>query len=77
MQKRLDWLNDYGKHKSLGYRNEISAYLNLKPYELLMHPQDAMRLRRLQRDIVRLAHDSDAIDKSPDNGSSAKKVSTN
>jgi hypothetical protein len=36
--------------------NEIAAYLNLRPYELLMHPDDAMRLRRLRDEMIRLAH---------------------
>lgn len=39
--------------------NAISAYLNLRPYELLMHPDDAMRLRRLREDAIRLAHDAE------------------
>ncbi len=35
--------------------NELSAYLNLSPYELLMHPDEAMALRRLRTDMIRLA----------------------
>lgn len=38
--------------------NEVSAYLHIRPYELLMHPSDAMSLRQLQRaaeDIVELS----------------------
>jgi transcriptional regulator with XRE-family HTH domain len=27
--------------------NEISAYLNIRPYELLLHPEDAFTIRRL------------------------------
>ncbi len=38
--------------------NEIADYLAIKPYELLMHPEDAMRLRRLKADAIRLAHDA-------------------
>lgn len=37
--------------------NELSAYLNLQPFELLLHPQDAMALRQLQasaRQVVRV-----------------------
>jgi len=34
--------------------NEASAYLNLHPYELLMHPDDAMALRRLRQDAARI-----------------------
>ncbi|GAA4827233.1 hypothetical protein GCM10023232_26830 [Sphingosinicella ginsenosidimutans] len=29
--------------------NELSAYLNIQPFELLMHPEDAMAYRRLRR----------------------------
>ena len=36
--------------------NELVMYLNLKPYELLMHPQDAMALRRLQKTAIEIAH---------------------
>lgn len=35
--------------------NQLSAYLNLAPYELLMHPDDAMAIRRLRQDIIRVA----------------------
>ena len=42
--------------------NEASAYLNLQPYELLMHPDDAMALRRLKRDAVRIAATQEAED---------------
>jgi hypothetical protein len=34
--------------------NEASAYLNLHPYELLMHPDDAMALRRLRQDAAQI-----------------------
>jgi plasmid maintenance system antidote protein VapI len=36
--------------------NELAAYLNLRPYELLMHPDEAMRLRRLREDAISLAY---------------------
>lgn len=29
--------------------NEVAAWLNLKPYELLMHPSEAMAIRGLRR----------------------------
>jgi plasmid maintenance system antidote protein VapI len=28
--------------------NELAAYLNINPHELLMHPEDAMALRQLR-----------------------------
>lgn len=42
--------------------NELAAYLNLKPHELLMHPHDAMALRRLQTAAVEIAHAADDAD---------------
>jgi hypothetical protein len=54
--------------------NEASAYLNLQPYELLMHPDDAMALRRLRRDVARLANIA-TPDDSLDSGKELKKVS--
>lgn len=41
--------------------NEVAAYLSVHPYELLMHPDDAMALRRLRTDLVRVAHDAESI----------------
>lgn len=51
--------------------NEIADYLHLRPYELLMHPDDAMRLRRLRDEMIRLAHESETME--PEEGE--KKVS--
>ena len=39
--------------------NELADYLNVKPHELLMHPEDAMAIRRLKADMIRLAHDAE------------------
>lgn len=55
--------------------NEIADYLNLRPYELLMHPDDAMRLRRLREEMIRLAHESEDVGNSPDETNTAEKVS--
>lgn len=38
--------------------NEVAKYLNLYPYELLMHPDDAMSMRRLRSEMIRLAHEN-------------------
>lgn len=38
--------------------NELAAYLNIKPHELLMHPDDAMALRRLREDAIKIATDN-------------------
>lgn len=45
--------------------NELAIYLNLLPHELLMHPDDAMALRRLRHDaerIVRIPYGGSADD---------------
>lgn len=34
--------------------NELAAYLSLHPYELLMHPEDAMEIRRLREDALKI-----------------------
>ena len=39
--------------------NELALYLNLSPYELLMTPEDAMAIRRLKADAIRLAHNQE------------------
>lgn len=53
--------------------NELAAYLNIKPHELLMHPEDAMAARRLRAEMIRLAHESEVQpDETPQ-----KKVSSN
>ena len=45
----------------------LSAYLNLQPHELLMHPEDAMAIRNLRHELIRIANlgstsDPDDID---------------
>lgn len=44
--------------------NELAIYLNLQPYELLMHPDDAMALRRLRNEALIVVETSKAIDAS-------------
>jgi transcriptional regulator with XRE-family HTH domain len=39
--------------------NELAAYLNIRPSELLMHPDEAHNLRRLKAEMIRLVHDSE------------------
>lgn len=38
--------------------NEAARALNAEPWELLMHPDRAMRLRRLRAELVGLAHEA-------------------
>lgn len=37
--------------------NQLAEYLNLRPFELLMHPDDAFGIRRLRAEMIRLAHE--------------------
>lgn len=39
--------------------NELAEYLNLRPHELLMHPEDAFAIRRLRAEMIRLAHETE------------------
>lgn len=39
--------------------NELAAYLNIRPHELLMHPDDAHAIRRLRSEMIRLAHETE------------------
>ncbi len=55
--------------------NQVADYLNLRPYELLMHPSDAMGLRRLRAEMVRLAAESDQAGETGENPPTAEKVS--
>lgn len=54
--------------------NEIADYLNIRPFELLMHPDDAMAIRRLRAEMLRLAHETRERD---DDNEAPKKVSLN
>lgn len=38
--------------------NELALYLNLEPFELLMHPDDAMAIRRLRDSAMQIAADN-------------------
>ncbi len=45
-------------HSKQPYRrdlvNEVSAWLRIRPYELLMHPDEAMALRRLRESAAQI-----------------------
>lgn len=84
-KKQSDVVNDLGWNKakvSLMVRglqpytreevNELAAYLNIRPHELLMHPDDAHAIRRLKAEMIRLAHEADAEEETRE---AAKKVS--
>lgn len=44
--------------------NELAAYLSLHPYELLMHPDEAMALRRLRQEAMRVVDTSEQLARS-------------
>lgn len=41
--------------------NELADYLNIRPHELLMHPDDAFAIRRLRQEMIRLAHETQEV----------------
>ena len=53
--------------------NELAEYLNIRPHELLMHPDDAFAIRRLRSEMIRLAHETEEAE----HHEPAKKVSLN
>lgn len=53
--------------------NELAAYLEIEPHELLMPPERAHRIRRLQTDMIRLVHDAEEAERQEPR----KKVSVN
>jgi hypothetical protein len=42
--------------------NELASYLNIKPFELLMHPEEAMAIRRLRETAAKIAEDQPVAD---------------
>lgn len=42
---------------------DLSAALNIAPFELLMHPHDAMGLRQLRKDALQVVKSSEALDR--------------
>lgn len=46
--------------------NEIADVLHVRPYELLLHPEEAMAIRRFRESAVRLAADSPPEDAPPE-----------
>lgn len=46
--------------------NEIARAMNIHPFELLLHPDDAMAIRRLSQDAVHIAADRRAVFNPPE-----------
>lgn len=42
--------------------NELADFLHIRPYELLMHPDDAMALRKLRREALQVVETSRTLD---------------
>jgi transcriptional regulator with XRE-family HTH domain len=42
--------------------NAVAAAMNIRPYELLMHPDEAMAIRRVRESAVRIAAETPAPD---------------
>lgn len=70
-QADLDRQTDWGRRKTSELMNGAQRYnrdslneaalaLNIQPYEILMHPADAMALRRLRDTALRIAADNRA-----------------
>lgn len=53
--------------------NELAEYLNIRPHELLLPPEEAFAARRLRADMIRLAHQAEEVEQE----SEQKKVSLN
>lgn len=48
--------------------NLIAKKLNIQPYELLMHPDEAMALRALRKDAMRVVETSKPLDRTGTDG---------
>lgn len=48
--------------------NELAAYLNIAPFELLMHPDDAARLKRMRAGAMELLEGGKAFDQTGTDG---------
>lgn len=53
--------------------NEVAFYLNLHPYELLMHPEDAMGIRQIRGFAARIAGESNRPDDDAGEASGGKR----
>ncbi|HKT85612.1 MAG TPA: helix-turn-helix transcriptional regulator [Novosphingobium sp.] len=65
LERRTGWDKRKASHLMNGKQpykrdtvNEAATALNIEPFELLMHPQDAFALRRLRENAIRIAAES-------------------
>lgn len=68
LERRTGWTKRKASYLMTGKQpykredvNEASRALNIEPFELLMHPQDAFALRRLRENAIRIASDSHSV----------------
>lgn len=53
---------------------ELAAWLNLRPYELLLHPEQAMGMRNLRKEAARIVSDSSAMSEEGDAALAVPKI---
>lgn len=41
------------------YVNDIAAWLNIRPFELFLHPDEANAIRRMREDAITIAHSAE------------------
>lgn len=65
LERRTGWDKRKASHLVNGKQpykrdtvNEASSALNIAPFELLMHPDDAFALRRLRESAIKIAADN-------------------
>lgn len=72
LQKELDWSKAkanavwHGQQYTQSLVEELSPWLNVRPYELLLHPDDAMAIRRMRADAARIVSSAAIGDQSGD-----------
>lgn len=57
--------------------NQVADWLHLKPHELLMHPDDAMALRRMKESALKIAADNPPDSPAPTTNVDQRRDGTN
>jgi len=71
LQRALSWSKAkahdvwHGQQYTQALVDEVSAWLQIRPFELLLPPEQAMAIRRLRDSAATIAHVSDAVDAVP------------
>ena len=61
MSELVNGVTRYNKH----IVNDLSRALHIRPYELLMHPEQAMALRRQREDAAKIVSDTEPLREPP------------